>query len=179
MADKKEKDLTKVSDAAYIRALDSNGNPVLISKADLAQVAAELIGTATARKDGLCSRFMRVVFHEDMSGKGVVKLNIIGSYGYAYLEVVAYDGGNNSRFAITVGTNMFSVSVIGGQQRNIVFKTEAGNTALYIAKEDYANWSLGMFLIGTSKPGFNVETELVSKEDYEAVKPSLSEMPVS
>lgn len=43
MADKKEKDLTKVSDAAYIRALDSNGNPVLISKADLAQVAAELM----------------------------------------------------------------------------------------------------------------------------------------
>ena len=134
---------------------------------------------ATARKDGLCSRFMRVVFHEDMSGKGVVKLNIIGSYGYAYLEVVAYDGGNNSRFAITVGTNMFSVSVIGGQQRNIVFKTEAGNTALYIAKEDYANWSLGMFLIGTSKPGFNVETELVSKENYEAVKPSLDEVTVS
>ena len=43
MADRKEKDLTKVSDAAYIRALDSNGNPVLISKADLAQVAAELM----------------------------------------------------------------------------------------------------------------------------------------
>ena len=55
MADKKEKDLTKVSDAAYIRALDSNGNPVLISKADLAQVAAELIGTATASRNGLIS----------------------------------------------------------------------------------------------------------------------------
>ena len=48
--------MTNVSDAAYIRALDSNGNPVLISKADLAQVAAELIGTATSSKDGLMSK---------------------------------------------------------------------------------------------------------------------------
>ena len=55
MADKKEKDLTKVSDAAYIRALDSNGNPVLISKADLAQVAAELMPVADRLTDGFMS----------------------------------------------------------------------------------------------------------------------------
>ncbi len=56
MADKKEKDLTKVSDAAYIRALDSNGNPVLISKADLAQVAAELMPVATITNNGLMGK---------------------------------------------------------------------------------------------------------------------------
>ena len=57
MADKKEKDLTKVSDAAYIRALDSNGNPVLISKADLAQVAAELIWIKLSPEDSFNGDF--------------------------------------------------------------------------------------------------------------------------
>ena len=56
MSDVKEKDLPKKNDAAYIRALDSNGNPVLISKADLAQVAAELMPVATITKNGLMSK---------------------------------------------------------------------------------------------------------------------------
>ena len=41
------------ADVDSIMAKDANGNPVWIKKADLAQVAAELIGTATAEKDGL------------------------------------------------------------------------------------------------------------------------------
>ena len=102
MADKKEKDLTKVSDAAYIRALDSNGNPVLISKADLAQVAAELIGTATTVRDGLMpgSQYMsyRNISAEDfddMLDKGVYIFSKDTSFanfgspttGYGLLEV--------------------------------------------------------------------------------------------
>lgn len=105
MADKKEKDLTKVSDAAYIRALDSNGNPVLISKADLAQVAAELIGTATTVRDGLMpgSQYMsyRNISAEDFDDvldKGVYIFSKDTSFanfgspttGYGLLEVVRH-----------------------------------------------------------------------------------------
>ena len=43
MADRIENNLPAQSDAAYVRALDNSGNPIRISKADLAQVVAELI----------------------------------------------------------------------------------------------------------------------------------------
>lgn len=43
MADKREDQLTTASDMAYVRALDSNGNSIRISKADLASVVAGLI----------------------------------------------------------------------------------------------------------------------------------------
>lgn len=36
----------------YVRALDKNGNPILINKEDLAQVVGELIGTTTIEKRG-------------------------------------------------------------------------------------------------------------------------------
>ena len=43
MADRIENNLPAQSDAAYVRALDNSGNPIRISKADLAQVVAELM----------------------------------------------------------------------------------------------------------------------------------------
>ena len=45
------------SDVEYIMAKDANGNPVYISKADLAQVAAGLIGIANSKKDGLYPKY--------------------------------------------------------------------------------------------------------------------------
>lgn len=50
--------LPTATDVDSIMAKDANGNPIWIKKADLAQVAAELIGTASTTKDGLMnSRF--------------------------------------------------------------------------------------------------------------------------
>ena len=48
--------LTKATDVDNIIARDKNGNPVYISKADLAAVAAELMPVATAGKAGLMSK---------------------------------------------------------------------------------------------------------------------------
>lgn len=45
MADVKESALSTASDCAYVRALDSNGNSIRISKADLASVVGGLLGT--------------------------------------------------------------------------------------------------------------------------------------
>ena len=78
MADRIEANLPKQNDAAYIRALDSNGNPILISKADLAQVAAELIGTASVTKDGLMS--------------ASIMKNIAGSYFIDTGKLYSVDG---------------------------------------------------------------------------------------
>lgn len=45
MADVKESALSTASDCAYVRALDSNGNSIRISKADLASVVGGLLAS--------------------------------------------------------------------------------------------------------------------------------------
>lgn len=49
-----EDQLAIKSDAPYIRGLDATGNPIRISKADLASVVGGLLGTVTNEKNGLC-----------------------------------------------------------------------------------------------------------------------------
>ena len=53
MADRKENELTKANDFAYVRALDSNGNSIQISKSDLVSVLEGLLPEATKDKKGL------------------------------------------------------------------------------------------------------------------------------
>ena len=48
-----ESALPQKKEINYVRALDKNGNPILINKEDLAQVVGELIGIATSQKNGL------------------------------------------------------------------------------------------------------------------------------
>ena len=58
MADQFENQLPQKSDAKWVRALDASGNPILISKEDLASVVGGLIGPASALKDGLLSHIL-------------------------------------------------------------------------------------------------------------------------
>ena len=44
MADQFENQLPQKNDAKWVRALDASGNPILISKEDLASVVGELLG---------------------------------------------------------------------------------------------------------------------------------------
>lgn len=48
-----ESALPQKKEINYVRALDKNGNPILINKEDLAQVVGELIGITTSQKNGL------------------------------------------------------------------------------------------------------------------------------
>lgn len=50
MADQFENQLPQKSDAKWVRALDASGNPILISKEDLASVVGELIGVSLVLK---------------------------------------------------------------------------------------------------------------------------------
>ena len=50
-----ESALPQKKEINYVRALDKEGNPILINKEDLAQVVGELIGTTTIEKAGLLS----------------------------------------------------------------------------------------------------------------------------
>lgn len=51
----KESALTQQSDCQWVRALDSNGNSILISKEDLASVVGELLPVASPSQKGLMS----------------------------------------------------------------------------------------------------------------------------
>ena len=53
-----ESALPQKKEINYIRALDKNGNPILINKEDLAQVVGELIPVATFQKSGLWDKKM-------------------------------------------------------------------------------------------------------------------------
>lgn len=50
-----ESALPQKKEINYVRALDKEGNPILINKEDLAQVVGELIGETTIEKAGLLS----------------------------------------------------------------------------------------------------------------------------
>ena len=50
MADRKENELTKANNFEYVRALDSNGNSIKISKSDLVSVLEGLINPYKIRK---------------------------------------------------------------------------------------------------------------------------------
>ena len=51
-----ESALPQKKEINYVRALDKYGNPILISKEDLAQVVGELIPIANATQNGLLSK---------------------------------------------------------------------------------------------------------------------------
>ena len=51
-----ESALPQKKEINYVRALDKNGNPILINKEDLAQVVGELIPIANATQNGLLSK---------------------------------------------------------------------------------------------------------------------------
>ena len=53
-----ESALPQKKEINYVRALDKEGNPILINKEDLAQVVGELIPVATFQKNGLWDKKM-------------------------------------------------------------------------------------------------------------------------
>lgn len=53
-----ESALPQKKEINYVRALDKDGNPILINKEDLAQVVGELLPIATPSKNGLVDKEM-------------------------------------------------------------------------------------------------------------------------
>lgn len=56
MADVKESAMSQKNDCKWVRALDSNGNSILISKEDLASVVGGLLPVSTQAKNGLLAK---------------------------------------------------------------------------------------------------------------------------
>lgn len=110
MADQFENQLPQNSDAKWVRALDASGNPILISKEDLASVVGGLIPTASPNQRGLhpSAKFQQSdnnavneinninilstdIYYGDLTGDGA-KIYIIKTYpaspAYMYQEAI-------------------------------------------------------------------------------------------
>ena len=74
--------LPQQQDAGSIVARDANGNPIFISKADLVQVAAELMPVATAEKNGLMPKEQYMAYG-NISGKSFNEVLTPGRYVFA------------------------------------------------------------------------------------------------
>ena len=110
MADQFENQLPQKNDAKWVRALDASGNPILISKEDLASVVGGLIPTASPNQRGLhpSAKFQQSdnnavneinninilstdIYYGDLTGDGA-KIYIIKTYpaspAYMYQEAI-------------------------------------------------------------------------------------------
>ncbi len=83
-----ESALPQKKEINYVRALDKNGNPILINKEDLAQVVGELLPIATLNNNGLWDKKMtpRLVNYKSrfMVVKDVCVVNFLISTRHAY-----------------------------------------------------------------------------------------------
>ena len=144
MADRKENELTKANNFAYVRALDSNGNSIQISKSDLVSVLEELIGTATNSKSGLMSKQSNLILRQSFLSNKVFKLvdgneigmwqpcmfifmscNTNGLINYLYLCYVAL---SNTSFV----TNIYQLLSVG----NVYTHFYKANNKLYFQSSE-------------------------------------------
>ena len=123
MADQFENQLPQKSDAKWVRALDASGNPILISKEDLASVVGGLIGPASALKDGLLSH---ILYQNLFSSKtdSTEDMDLIGTGYYAIHS--DYNIPKNNKSGIKYGTFISLGSPVGGN-------AAGGNAQIQIA----------------------------------------------
>lgn len=109
MADKQESALTQQSDCKWVRALDSNGNSILISREDLASVVGELLDTQKLYPF-MYQGFINLSKVEDLSPLDtIVKMGIYGikppTGSWFSLIVYSSFGGTGSDFQIILKDN--------------------------------------------------------------------------
>lgn len=123
MADQFENQLPQKSDAKWVRALDASGNPILISKEDLASVVGGLIGPASALKDGLLSH---ILYQNLFTSKtdSTEDMDLIGTGYYAIHS--DYNIPKNNKSGIRYGSFISFGTPVGGN-------AAGGNAQIQIA----------------------------------------------
>ena len=80
--DEYEDQLELDTNPAYVRSLDSEGNPKRTATTSLATVVGELIGTATTNQDGLMPAFRSMTIHYN-DADNVVKYTLPSNIGFS------------------------------------------------------------------------------------------------
>lgn len=151
-----ENELPTVTDAANVRVLQSSGDAAKMTMQSLASKLEELIGTATANKNGLMSKIFVVTDIE--RGKGLIidyKADSNGLYtSSSLIEIYVYSGANTAFYrvmSIPTGSKNIEIKYMGAHWCDFKY----ANSKLYVLpKSDDSSISYKVSLVRRTRPNF-------------------------
>lgn len=151
-----ENELPTVTDAANVRVLQSSGDAAKMTMQSLASKLGELIGTATANKNGLMSKIFAVTDIE--RGKGLIidyKADSNGLYtSSSLIEIYVYSGANTAFYrvmSIPTGSKNIEIKYMGMHWCDFKY----ANSKLYVLpKSDDSSISYKVSLVRRARPNF-------------------------
>ena len=151
-----ENELPTVTDAANVRVLQSSGDAAKMTMQSLASKLGELIGTATANKNGLMSKIFVVTDIE--RGKGLIidyKADSNGLYtSSSLIEIYVYSGANTAFYrvmSIPTGSKNIEIKYMGAHWCDFKY----ANSKLYVLpKSDDSSISYKVSLVRRTRPNF-------------------------
>jgi hypothetical protein len=154
--DEFEDQLPQSDTFSWLRTLDGSKNPTLTSSTAAAKVLGELIGTATANKNGLMSKIFAVTDIE--RGKGLIidyKADSNGLYtSSSLIEIYVYSGANTAFYrvmSIPTGSKNIEIKYMGMHWCDFKY----ANSKLYVLpKSDDSSISYKVSLVRKTRPKF-------------------------
>ena len=137
MADKQESALTQQSDCKWVRALDSNGNSILISKEDLAAVVGGLLPVSTQAKNGLLAKEYSYYRGNYSNGLKIDFSKVNGDKLWnvcCSFDIELYDTGSFNKLIFVTEAKKVDISVVAiGKTDGVKIKLDTDSKILYIA----------------------------------------------
>ena len=154
--DEFEDQLPQSDTFSWLRTLDGSKNPTLTSSSAAAKVLGELIGTATANKNGLMSKIFAVTDIE--RGKGLIidyKADSNGLYtSSSLIEIYVYSGANTAFYrvmSIPTGSKNIEIKYMGMHWCDFKY----AKSKLYVLpKSDDSSISYKVSLVRRTRPNF-------------------------
>ena len=154
--DEFEDQLPQSDTFSWLRTLDGSKNPTLTSSTAAAKVLGELIGTATANKNGLMSKIFAVTDIE--RGKGLIidyKADSNGLYtSSSLIEIYVYSEANTAFYrvmSIPTGSKNIEIKYMGMHWCDFKY----ANSKLYVLpKSDDSSISYKVSLVRRTRPNF-------------------------
>ena len=154
--DEFEDQLPQSDTFSWLRTLDGSKNPTLTSSSAAAKVLGELIGTATANKNGLMSKIFVVTDIE--RGKGLIidyKADSNGLYtSSSLIEIYVYSGANTAFYrvmSIPTGSKNIEIKYMGVHWCDFKY----ADSKLYVLpKSDDSSISYKVSLVRRTRPNF-------------------------
>ena len=155
--DEFEDQLPQSDTFSWLRTLDGSKNPTLTSSSAAAKVLGELIGTATANKNGLMSKIFVVTDIE--RGKGLIidyKADSNGLYtSSSLIEIYVYSGANTAFYrvmSIPTGSKNIEIKYMGVHWCDFKY----ADSKLYVLpKSDDSSISYKVSLVRSTRPIFS------------------------
>ena len=155
--DEFEDQLPQSDTFSWLRTLDGSKNPTLTSSSAAAKVLGELIGTATANKNGLMSKIFVVTDIE--RGKGLIidyKADSNGLYtSSSLIEIYVYSGANTAFYrvmSIPTGSKNIEIKYMGMHWCDFKY----AKSKLYVLpKSDDSSISYKVSLVRRTRPNFS------------------------